>query len=337
MTEFSSPWKGLAPPRQTSTVSGRLVDPELPWRLFWAVDSDRSCLLIFQHQPENRPQQKLPNLRGLEIESRRPQGNKNDLLVIRLKDNEQREIFYQLCLDIISATRLARSEEEAVERFLARTWRWHRLLRGGRDDRLSEEEQKGLIGELQLMREHLFPSIGVAASINAWTGPLDAPKDFEVGRVCIEAKARRGAATPFVAVSTEHQLDTKGLDALFLYVAEVTGTTEDDPTGFTVTELAKGVLEDIQTRDPSVIELFEERLLSTGFDWPDNYTDMKWLLGPERVFEVSEDFPRITPQAYPTGVANVRYSISLQDCEQFRTDFNRIALLLTGGAHGDQS
>jgi len=336
MTEFSSPWKGLAPPKHTSTVSGRLVDPELPWRLYWAVDSDRGCLLIFQHQPENRPRQKLPNLRGLEIESRRPQGHRNDLLVIRLKDNEQREIFYQLCLDIISATRLAQSEEEAIEKFLARTWRWHRLLRGSRDDRLSEEEQKGLIGELQLMRQHLFPSIGVAASINAWTGPLDAPKDFEVGRVCIEAKARRGAATPFVAISTEHQLDTKGLDALFLYVAEVTGTTEDDPKGCTVTDVANGVLEEIQERDPSVIDLFEERLLSTGFDWSDNYADKKWLLGPERIFEVAGDFPRITTRAYPTGVTNVRYSIALQDCEQFRSDFNYIASLLTGGKHGDQ-
>lgn len=334
-TDSATPWEGLAPPSQVSTASGRRVDPELQWGLYWAVDADSSCLLILQHERENRPRNKLPKLRGLEIETRQPQAGQHALLVIRLKDNEQQEIFHRLCLDIIASTRLAHSEKEAIERFLARTWRWHRLLRGGRDERLSEEEQKGLIGELQLMRQHLFPTIGVDASINSWTGPLDAPKDFEIGRVCIEAKARRGAATPFVAISTEHQLDTEGLDSLFLSVAEVTGTSEDDPKGVTVTEIARNVLEDIQMQDTSAVELFEERLYRTGFDWSDDYSDKKWLIGSEHIFEVIEGFPRITPQMHPTGATNVRYSISLQDCEPFRTNHAHMNSLLEGEANGN--
>lgn len=336
MTDPSDPWKDLAPPAETSTVSGRRVDPGLQWGLYWAVGSDNSCLLILQHAQENRPRSRLPNLRGVEIEARLPQGGSHALLVIRLKDHEQREIFHRLCLDIIAATRLARSEEEAIERFLARTWRWHRLLRGGRDERMSDEEQKGLIGELRLMRQHLFPSIGVEASIKSWTGPLDAPKDFEIGRVCIESKARRGAATPFVAVSTEHQLDTTGLDALFLNVTEVTSSSEEDPKGVTVTDIAGDVLEVVKARDPSVANLLDERLLAVGFDWADDYSDKKWLIGPEHVFQVIEGFPRITPGMYPTGATNVRYSISLHDCEPFRTDHKRMTSLLAGGAHDNK-
>tara|TARA_R100000365_G_C2748176_1_gene79083 strand:- start:2416 stop:3429 length:1014 start_codon:yes stop_codon:yes gene_type:complete len=336
MTEATDPWKDLSPPAQSSTASGRRVDPELQWGLFWAVDVDGSCLLILQHAPENRPRNKLPNLRGLGIETRLPQGGGHALLVIRLRDNEQREIFHRLCLDIIAATRLARSEQEAIERFLARTWRWHRLLRGGRDERLSDEEQKGLIGELRVMQQHLFPSIGIEAAIRSWTGPLDAPKDFEVGRVCIEVKARRGAATPFVSISTEHQLDTTGIDALFLNVAEVTGTSEDDPKGLTMTDVVLSILDEIQEHYPSVVELFEERLLAVGFDWADDYSDRKWLMGADHLFEVVGDFPRITPDMYPAGVTSVRYSIALQDCEAFRTDHARMTSLLAGGTNGDQ-
>lgn len=335
-TDSSDPWEGLSPPAQTASVSGRRVDPELQWDIYWAVDSDNSCLLILQHARENQPKNKLPNLRGLEIESRAPREGNHALLVIRLKDNEQKEIFHQLSLDIVGATRMARSEAEAIERFLARTWRWHRLLRGGRDERLSEEEQKGLIGELWFMRRHLFPSIGVGASIKSWTGPLDSPKDFEVGRVCIEVKARRGAATPFVAISTEHQLDGAQLDALFLNVTEVTGTSIEDPKGVTVTGVAKSVLEDVQEKDVATVELFEERLLAVGFDWVDDYTDKNWLIGPEHLFEVSGGFPRITPSMYPKGAANVRYSISIQDCEPFRTDHVYMKSLLPRGANDDQ-
>lgn len=322
------PWGGLVQPVQMSTVSGRRVDSELQWNLYWAVDTDGSCLLIFKHATENRPNRKMPNLRGLEIEERQQNNEEYSLLIIRLKENEQREIFYQLCLDIVAATRSAQDEKDAIERFLARTWRWHRLLRGGRDERLSDEEQKGLIGELQLMHQHLFPSIGIATSISSWIGPLDAPKDFEIGRVCIEAKARRGTATPFVAISTEHQLDTEGLDALFLNVTEVTGTSEDDPNGVTVTDICRHIYDIVQASDPSVIELFEERLLAVGFDWDDNYSDKKWLIGSEHVFNITENFPRVTPNMFPTGVTNVRYSISLRECEKFRSDYSHIISIL---------
>jgi hypothetical protein len=331
MTEVRDPWKDLSPPEQTSKVSGLLVDPSLQWGLYWAMDGDRSCLLMLQYARESVAKNKLPKLRGLEIETRFPQESGKALLVIRLKDSEQREIFLRLCLDIVEATRLARSEAEAVERFLARTWRWHRLLRGGRDDRLSDDEQKGLIGELQLMQQHLIPSIGAEASVKSWMGPLDAPKDFEVGQVCIEAKARRGGATPFVAISSEHQLDTSGVSALFLNVAEVTGTSEDDPKGITVTEVAKGVLSIVRQASMAVVDVFDERLVAAGFEWSHDYSDRNWLVGPDHVFEVGEGFPRITPDMYPQGVTNLRYSLSLQACEPFRTHHERMVSLISGG------
>ena len=330
MNEHEDPWKGLIPPDQMTRVSGRRVDPQLKWKMYWAVDTDGSCLLILQHAMENRPESRLPKLRGLDIETRIPGDGNQAILVIRLKDNEQRDIFHRLCLDIITATRIAGSEEEAIERFLARTWRWHRLLRGGRNDKLSDEEQKGLIGELQLMQYHLFQIIGGEESIRSWMGPLDAPKDFEIGRVCIEVKTRRGAAAPFVTMSTEHQLDTMGLDSLFLFVLEVTGTSSDDPRGVTVSDVARKVFTELQDLDVSVVDLFEERLLAVGFDWEDDYTGNRWLVGSEYFYEVVEDFPRITPGMYPAGVTNVRYAIALQDCEAFRTDHINLASVLTG-------
>jgi hypothetical protein len=336
MTESNDPWKGLAPPAQMSSVSGRRVDPDLQWNLYWAVDTDNSCLLILQYHPENHPKGRLPKLRGLEVLNRTPDLDHYGLLVIRLRDSEQKEIFYRLCVDIISATRLATSEAEAIERFLARTWRWHRLLRGGREERLTDEEQKGLIGELCFMRQHLFPAIGPEASIKSWTGPLDAPKDFEVGRVCIEAKARRGAATPFINISTEHQLDTGGLDALFVNISEVTATSADDPNGTTVSDVARNVLAIVENQGATVVELYEERLHALGFDWTDDYSDKNWLIGPQHLFKVDGNFPRIIPGMYPNGVQNVRYSISIQDCEPYRTEHAYMKSLLPRVPHGNQ-
>ena len=333
MTEYTDPWKPISPPDNFSDVSSRRVDPDLRWGIFWGVDVQRNCLLILQYEREKTPKAKLPKLRGLTVETHVPSSGPYALLVIRLVDEEQRDIFHYLCLDIISTTRQARSEEEAIERFLARTWRWHRLLRSGRVDRLSDEEQKGLIGEMNVLHRVLFPAIGVDASVRSWMGPLDAPKDFELGRICIEAKARRGSATPHVVISNEHQLDTSGVDALFLYVSEVTSAVEGDKEAVTITDVVRSVITEIENRDISVMELFETRLMAAGFDWKDDYSDKKWLVGSEHLFEVRDQFPRVIPSMFTPGVSNVHYSISLIECEPFRLEPQYLIERISGESH----
>ena len=215
-SDLSDPWKPIKRPDRMSTVSARRVDSSLPWGVFWAVDVDGNCLLMLQHRRGAMAPRRLPKLRGLQVETRSPEVGPHGLLVIRLLEREQREIFHRLCLDIVAATVAAKSEEEAIERFLGRTWRWHRLLRSGRDGRLTEEEQRGLAGELRFLGMHLFPTVGIAVGVRCWTGPLDSPKDFEIGGICVEVKARRSTATPYVAVASEHQLDSNGVEMLFL-------------------------------------------------------------------------------------------------------------------------
>ena len=333
--DFSDPWKPIKRPDKMSIVTARRVDSSSRWGVFWAVDVDGNCLLMLQHRREAMTPRRLPKLRGLHVETRSPGVGPHSLLVIRLLEREQREIFHRLCLDIIAATGAAESEEDAIERFLGRTWRWHRLLRSGRDGRLSEEEQRGLAGELRFLGSHLFPTVGIAVAVRCWTGPLDAPKDFEIGGNCVEVKARRGTATPYVPIASEHQLDSSGVGALFLYVAEVTVATEKT-VGLTITEIAEEVRSAIVAREPAAIEIFEERLLSMGFDWEDDYSDKRWFTGGEHLFEVREGFPRITSSMVPGGVQNVHYSVSLPECESFRVEISELTNMLSGGGGGDR-
>ena len=331
MISAADPWKPIEPPAHASDVSGRRVDVKLPWEIFWAVDADRNSLLVLNHDPVNKPQGKLPNLKGLVVAWQiRPDG-KQAALIVRLLDNAQREIFHQLCLDIVSATRVAKTEEEAIDRFLARTWRWHRLLRGGGDGRLSDQEQKGLLGEFMVLSRILIPTVGAKDSVTSWTGPINAPKDFELGRLCIEAKAHRGAATPYVAISTEHQLELDGIDDLFLHVAEVTSAVESDSKSETVTSFAEKVRNEIESQDQSAVEIFEERLSAAGFDWTDDYSDSFWSIGPVHIFEVRDQFPRIAGSMLRAGVSNVRYSISLLECAPYRVEHEYLTAVISGG------
>lgn len=314
----NDPWSAIDPKVQDGSINGRRVDATLPWSLFWALGAGYKCLLVFRYQADSQPKTTPPKLKGLEIAFTEPDQNGTCSLLLKLLDSAQRDIFHRLCTDIVSATSSAKTESEAVNLFLARTWRWHHLLRGGFDQKLSSEEQKGLIGELVVLDTLLLPNLSANDAIEAWTGPLGAPKDFEIARLCIEAKARRGAATPFVAISSEHQLDTSGVDALYLHVVELDRATEDAHEAFTVTDVATRVRNQIATRDISSAQQFESLLVSGGFNWQDDYTDSRWVEGSRTLFEVRDSFPRVTTESFPSGVTNVRYSIALKDCIGFR-------------------
>ena len=310
------PWHDIAAPH-ASQINARRVTQATPWGLYWAVDAERHVLLLLQHRGTIRRSRRLPRLRGLRVEAQAADAGSDERIVIRLTNPEQRDVFLRFCRDVVDATVLAQTEEQAVERFLARTWRWHRLLQGGRDKRLGDDEQRGLIGELVVLERHLLPALDALDAVRCWTGPLDAPHDFEISRIHVEAKAR-GSATPRVMISSEHQLESGNAERLFLHVTEVTTAAEGGQDAQTVTDISTRIRVVLAGRDMAAVDIFEERLGAVGFDWTDDYSDKSWVVGQEALYEVREGFPRITPAMVPGGIGNVRYVISLPDCEGFR-------------------
>lgn len=330
MTVQNDPWKNLTPPSAASAINARRVDENNPWGFFWARAMDGKCLLVLQHGAESSPAKKLPSLKGIEVAVTDGEGQYSRMLAFRLLDSRQRDIFHQLCIDIVAAGAAGRTEPEAVELAVARTWRWHHLLRGGTGGRLSEDEQKGLIGELFVLERHLLPHLSPADSLAAWRGPLGAPKDFEVGRIGIEAKARRGAATPHVLITSEHQLDGEGCDLLFLHVVDLSHAPEGAAQAFTVSDASHRVRDRIAL-DNAATDRYEALLTAAGFRWEDDYSDFKWVEGPSRIYGVTDGFPRVSAREIASGVSNVRYSISLVECERFVVEEKVLDKAIAGG------
>jgi hypothetical protein len=316
------PWQDIATPRSVDSVSAKRVDPDIPWGFFWGRDFDRKCLFMLTHAPESSTIGRLPNLRGVEVTDAARGNNADRMLMFKLIEDAHRDIFERLCRDIVECATRATSEREAVALTLARTWRWHHLLRGGADGRLSPEEQKGLAGELLLIERHLLDCLSPRESLDAWRGPLGSPKDFEIGRLCVEVKARRGAAAPHIAISSADQLDTAGVDELFLYVVELDQAPADTFQSFTLSDLASRTRDRLLQADGSVGEQLDRLLASAGFDWSHDYSEALWIEGANLLFRVVDGFPRLSSSALASGISNVKYSISLQDCVPFLVDDN---------------
>ena len=330
---IDDPWRGIDPVIETSHINAQRVEDvgSLTWGLYWAIDSQNNCLLVLQHHSEYRCSRHLPKLRGLLIESLPTEGLSGECLVIRLTDSKQREIFHRFCMDIVIATKPACSEEEAVERFLVRTWRWHYLLKGGTDGRLSKEEQMGLIGELCVLKHRLLPLISPVYAVRAWRAPFGASRDFQVDLIGIEAKTF-SPHVPTIWISSAEQLDATGTIRVFLHVTEVSESS--GPESVTITDVVASIRDTITSRDKSAAILFEECLNATGFDWSDDYFDNKWLIGDSSIYEVVEGFPRITPPMLLQGVEKVQYAISLSLCESFRVDMSALDEAISGEGDG---
>lgn len=313
------PWANIA------QGLARRVDADHVADFYWSVTHDGEPQLVLE-APTVDPAPRLPKLRGL-VARVVPAGEGRSRISLRLVDASLQDIFSRLCHDLVDASRVADTEESAAQVAIRRTWRWHHLLRGGGPGLLSAEEQKGLIGEIHVLRR-LIDLVGGAAAVASWRGPLGAPKDFEVGPHAIEAKARRGAATAHVRISSEDQLDGNGVDVLLLHVIDL--STAVDGEGTTLSDCARDLFDAVRDLDEGLLEPLEDRFVAAGFHWTDDYSEFQWSEGQHRIYRVIDGFPCLqASSSLPTGVSQVKYAIDLNAIDEYQLPWPDAARLLT--------
>ncbi|MGX0905250.1 hypothetical protein ACSSV8_003844 [Roseovarius sp. MBR-79] len=321
MIPNDTPWSGL----EAGKVDTRRVDAAARWNWFWAVMPRADATLVLQLSDLPRPVPDLPKLKNLEIRFQTLPGG--PILYIRLKDNAQMELFETLCRDVMAAGELAETEAEALERAIGRTFRWHYLLRGGKPEVLSEEAQKGLIGEIEVLKL-LIAELGPKPALSAWTGPSGAPKDFELKADCIEVKARRGASQPFVKITSEHQLADVPDRRIWLAVLAVDKV--QPPHGRTLTEHVDMVTELLERTEPSSVMDWDLHLADVGYDALHDYLAWRWIVSAPEFFAVTDEFPRIAAPV-PLGVSGVTYALALSACSPFLKAWDDVRAGLTEG------
>jgi hypothetical protein len=303
----NDPWKGLAEGNM------RRVNAQGKHDFFWATIENKAPALLMSLAPATDTTSDLPALKNINVQFRTVNGR---ALVISLLDNAHREIFETLCRDIVKAAEGAPDQTAALDRVIRRTRRWHFLLKGGSSQGLSKEEQRGLVGELAFLRE-ISTHVSPETAIEGWTGPEGAAKDFEFPSACIEVKARRGAAKPYVRISSENQLSDVTGRQLFLRVYDVDSAVipEGDNLHSHV-ENTVALFEDY----PDCLNVLEERLEAIGYERGHDYEKRRWIVGTCQTFTVADGFPRITAPLN-SGVHNVTYAIDLAECAHFVTEF----------------
>jgi hypothetical protein len=263
-----------------------------------------------------------PSCLGLELFLRRLSGDGADEATpgVTLKEPRFADVFTALAEDLARQVTEAGSAAAQVKTLLGQLARWQKFLAASAEG-LTAEQQRGLYGELHVLRSDLLPALGAATAVNGWTAPGGAHQDFQFATGAVEVKTTVAKQPLAVRITSERQLDDTGIAALFLHVV-VLDEREVDLGRSGEGESLPALVEDLRKRlkeQPGVLELFNDRLLEDGYldAHAPRYEGRRFCLRREMTFRVGRGFPRLVERDLPEGVGDVSYALSLAACKEF--------------------
>ena len=258
----------------------------------------------------------IRDMRAIQIRSFKRDDGKWSLL-LTLQSDALGPMFSMLCEDLIESSRKTLlSADQSLAIVLARLSNWRKLLERGIPDLLSENEVRGLCGEL-LFLCRLIPYLGKSNAVAAWVGPKKSPQDFQLSDSAWEIKTiRPGGDT--ITISSEEQLQTT-TRSIQLVVYELADGVEGVKNAFTLTSLVENI-RSILIDDHHTSELFEQRLATANYVPRSEYTAIFLIENAVTLFSVDAGFPCISTSHLLPGVSHVSYNISLSFCEKFRVN-----------------
>ena len=111
-------------------------------------------------------------------------------LYIRLEDIDAKEEFNEYAESIIIKAAQASSEIEMIEIAISKSLKWFNFLKPINERKLKPFQQQGLIAELLFLKK-IVNKIGLSDALNSWCGQESFDKDFILGKLGVEIKAKQ--------------------------------------------------------------------------------------------------------------------------------------------------
>lgn len=287
-------------------------------KVFLAVESiSKLPALILEVCAENIPEDiKYPESRKFSIAPKYDAAEKTVLLVLKLHDQSYTDIFKVMAEDLVGYIAQVSEEKEAVRVFIGELIRWQEFLKQYSEMGMSVQMQQGLFGELWFLKNILLDIFGSTRAVEIWQGPERANHDFQIAEQAVELKTYAGSTHPKVSISNMRQLDTEGLENLYLCVLRLDARKS---TQNTLPDLVEEILRSLQS-DAESLAKFKTKLAKYGYvdRHLDLYRQTGYTVIETMFYLVDENFPKISPDNLPEGIGDVTYSVILSSCTASR-------------------
>lgn len=198
------------------------------------------------------------------------------------------------------------------ERIIEDPWTWAKNVIDTNGNESNENEPYPYVAELYLVNR--LCQAGLMTNVaNEYRGPEAGTHDFELPSMSLEVKSHRRAnqqdRPDELAISSEHQLDKTGNKPLYVVYFQMQPVGEYS---------LRSCVEEFGPHRQVLLEKLKKtskpHFEEGDFAWETGYS----ILGEPKVYEITNDFPRITPgmfidHHFPSGISNLRYNVSLHN------------------------
>jgi hypothetical protein len=310
--ELLAAWRALA--GASDTEGWRTIPVGLggPCRLLAGrhFPGNEEALLVAFHSEWVPPANQLPQGHGFHVS--RAQVNENDTadswIALCRHAAGSLELFAMMAVDIVGTlATISPGDARIVPTFLGRIRAWQEFMRSGAGGVLGPESEIGLFGELEFMRMLIEAGVPAAVAVDAWRGPLGGVHDFSFGNGAIEVKTTAAQSTFTARIGSLEQLDDSLVRPLFLAGMRLAF----DPHGRTLPALVSEVRR-LLVGEATVLARLDNCLLHAGYLdlMGGNYT-RAFTPTDNKLFPVTDQFPRLTRENVPLAVRSACYDVDL--------------------------
>jgi len=243
-------------------------------------------------------------------------------LVIRQEDEQSPEIFEFVLQNLADHLAVAEEEVSLFSTVYKVLDRWRTFFQRGGFKRLSEEQQRGLFGELWFINEWLERHPGQPPLIiEHWEGPTKGRIDFKGNKCGIEIKTINEKLSKTIKISNENQLKlNEAVSSIYLYVCFL---EQSRTHGLSLQELAGQVRIKLAERSERIALIYSDLLTDLGFR-EEEYEDVLYFMEKTEVYEAGKNFPRLLKEHLPKGISHVSYNIDLTHCAAYEKQLETI-------------
>ncbi|MCL1944392.1 MAG: PD-(D/E)XK motif protein [Firmicutes bacterium] len=233
----------------------------------------------------------------------------NSIMFINSGDDD---IFYSFCNDLI-CTSTNCNVGFGYKFLLNRYTKWKKMF-ASNNSILSQNELSGLIAELLFLKDISIQKYGVRDAIMGWSGQEPTHKDFSYGDIWFEIKSLEANKSSLIISSLE-QLDSIVDGMLVVYRLEKMSASFD---GISLNSLIANIKDLIL--DEECLDIFENKLIQAGYYYNVSYDEFVFCNMSMQAYVISQDFPRLQRTQLPNSILSVKYELSLNAIEGFKTN-----------------
>ena len=238
------------------------------------------------------------------------------------------DVFNVVAGSIIELVHAGTDPPDAVRTTLGR---WRRFWGVVPESGLTDEEVRGLFGELWFLDVWLLPR--GHEQLRHWVGPWGARHDFQWAHLAIEVKATVSVRGHVHRINGIDQLEPPNGGDLQVFSLRI---REEATASNSITTLIDRISSDLAD-ESELMDLFETRLAQAGYSplHADRYRELRFRIVNERLYRVAAGFPRLSLSSFvgglPTGIEEIQYDVDLDVCPQLLVASSPADLVLPPG------